>query len=162
MRLLYGYGQRNQELRFDDVIAKSKNYSLLAAITDTEVVSYCMFEDSVKAPDYFCFIYDMAAIMDSKYDKWLLVIDIANIHKEKTLFKEALKCINLAFLPPYSPQFNPIELFFGDLKREVRKSQYSFITDLVYEVHFLCKNYDSLKLKHYHQYVYKELKRMME
>lgn len=52
----------------------------------------------------------------------VIVMDNASFHRKKRLVCAAQKagCI-LIFLPPYSPQFNPIEKFWSWLKRYLRK-----------------------------------------
>ena len=51
-----------------------------------------------------------------------IVMDNASFHRKKQLIYAAQKagCF-LIFLPPYSPQFNPIEKFWSWLKRYLRK-----------------------------------------
>ena len=52
----------------------------------------------------------------------LLLIDNASYHKTKPVV-EKLRWISrlIIFIPPYSPQFNPIELFFAALKAKIRR-----------------------------------------
>ena len=52
----------------------------------------------------------------------IVVMDNASYHKsEKTKkLKEKAKC-ELLFLPPYSPQLNPIEIFWANFKRMLTK-----------------------------------------
>ena len=52
----------------------------------------------------------------------VIVMDNASFHRKKQFFCAAKKagCI-LIFLPPYSPQLNPIEKFWSWLKRYLRK-----------------------------------------
>jgi len=47
----------------------------------------------------------------------LVILDNASFHSKKRLFKIAARYgINLLFLPPYSPDFNPIEKSWANLK----------------------------------------------
>ena len=52
----------------------------------------------------------------------VIVMDNASFHSKKRLFSVAQNagCI-LIFLPPYSPELNPIEKFWAWLKRCLRK-----------------------------------------
>ena len=54
----------------------------------------------------------------------LLVMDNARIHHADTVVK-ALDNYNVLFLPPYSPYLNPIELWFGELKKYMARSYFS-------------------------------------
>jgi transposase len=50
--------------------------------------------------------------------KSLIIMDNAAFHKKKQLFEIAAKHgVYLLFLPPYSPDFNPIEISWANLKR---------------------------------------------
>jgi len=53
----------------------------------------------------------------------VLVIDNASFHKSKRVIElvEAAKC-RVIFLPPYSPDFNPIEHHWAAVKNAVRKA----------------------------------------
>ena len=52
----------------------------------------------------------------------VIVMDNASFHRKKQLICVAQKAgYSLIFLPPYSPQFNPIEKFWSWLKRHLRK-----------------------------------------
>ena len=52
----------------------------------------------------------------------VIVMDNASFHRKKQLSCAAPKAeCSLIFLPPYSPQFNPIEKFWSWLKRYLRK-----------------------------------------
>jgi transposase len=52
----------------------------------------------------------------------LIVMDNATFHRKRRLVPLAEQAgVRLLFLPPYSPNLNPIEHFWGWLKRHLRK-----------------------------------------
>ena len=52
----------------------------------------------------------------------VIVMDNASFHSQKRLFSVAQNAgCKLIFLPPYSPELNPIEKFWAWLKRFLRK-----------------------------------------
>ncbi len=52
----------------------------------------------------------------------VIVMDNASFHSKKRLFSAAQNAgCKLIFLPPYSPELNPIEKFWASLKRFLRK-----------------------------------------
>ena len=53
--------------------------------------------------------------------KTIIIVDNASVHKSKEL-KELFRLhdVILEFLPPYSPELNPIEKLWGLLKRTLR------------------------------------------
>lgn len=55
-----------------------------------------------------------------------LLLDNASIHKTKSV-RAAAACrgYTLLFLPPYSPELNPIELVFGVAKQHFYRSRYT-------------------------------------
>jgi transposase len=50
----------------------------------------------------------------------VLVMDNASFHHGEAVKELCLRAgVKLVFLPPYSPNLNPIEEFFGDLKEKL-------------------------------------------
>lgn len=56
-----------------------------------------------------------------------LIIDNASFHKSKQIIEiiESVNC-KIIFLPPYSPDLNPIEHHWSGIKRSIRKMATSF------------------------------------
>ena len=51
----------------------------------------------------------------------ILVLDNCSVHKSKLVIETLEKHkINFTFLPPYSPDFNPIELLWSKMKSSLR------------------------------------------
>ena len=66
-----------------------------------------------------------------------VVLDNARVHKtSEVIHKISNTFENVAFIPPYTPQFAPVELFFGMIKSKIR----SLVFDKM-------KNYSTEKLK---------------
>lgn len=74
----------------------------------------------------------------------VVVIDNASFHKSKKIIEliEAVDC-RVLFLPPYSPEFNPIEHFWAHIKNAIRKAAET-ITDFydaaVHALGTMCAN----------------------
>lgn len=78
----------------------------------------------IKNLDSDCFILFLKAILKlyAHSKKIYLVIDNASAHKSKKVSKFLLPHKNkleLVFLPPYSPDLNPIEILWRELKKDV-------------------------------------------
>ena len=59
----------------------------------------------------------------------ILVIDNTSWHYSKEIREMYTGAgIKLIYLPPYSPDFNPIEAYFGDIKAELRRF-YQYVHD---------------------------------
>ena len=66
----------------------------------------------------------------------VLILDNASFHKSKTSKRLVEKAgCSLLFLPPYSPDLNPIEKYWANLKVKIRESfsQFTKFTDAVDE-----------------------------
>jgi transposase len=62
-------------------------------------------------------------------DGFTIIMDNASFHREAallSLIKGSGKNISLLFLPPYSPDFNPIEKSWGNLKKFLRHFSSNF------------------------------------
>jgi len=66
--------------------------------------------------------------------KYVFILDNAGFHKTdiiRDLFKEHKEQIAVEFIPPYSPELNPIETCWKVTKNAVTKSQYFKTIDLM-------------------------------
>jgi transposase len=60
--------------------------------------------------------------------KSVVVLDNARVHKRNYLYEIAEENnITLLFLPPYSPDFNPIEKLWANLKKFLRHFARNFV-----------------------------------
>jgi len=68
----------------------------------------------------------------------LIIMDNAAFHRKKVLFKIAARYeINLLFLPPYSPEFNPIEHSWANFKAWLKHHSQRFTCfDFAVEAYF--------------------------
>jgi len=95
-------------------------------------------EGSNNAADFLLFVMDL--ITDNFFDVGdFLILDNASVHKAAPLFDHlqfilAGVGVTLVFLPTYSPELNPCELIFAQVKRFIRTRRASgdpFWTDIV-------------------------------
>jgi len=72
-----------------------------------------------------------------------VIMDNASFHRKSKLYELAKEAgVGLIFLPPYSPDFNPIEKSWANMKRWLRNkmSDYNSIDAAVYD-YFIIANY---------------------
>ena len=75
-------------------------------------------------------------------EKWL-VMDNCAIHDKEQTFKMAKEWgVNVMFLPAYSPQLNPIEMWFHEVKTRVRKVNYTGERQLMEVMQRILKDYE--------------------
>ena len=85
------------------------------------------FEFSHLTSDCFqCFLEKCAEAFSESLN--LLVLDNGRFHQAKSL--KIPENIVLLFLPPYSPELNPIERFWQDLKAKLFTQTYQTIDDM--------------------------------
>jgi DDE superfamily endonuclease len=97
------------------------------------------------------FIIDSVLLQCTPYPgpRSVLIMDNCSIHKSPIIEEACAKAgVLLEFLPPYSPDFNPIESSFGDLKawiqrnnREIEKyNTYGQLLSVAVSINGLAKN----------------------
>ncbi len=88
--------------------------SLLLAVGKTGVISYSLLSGGVKSQNFVDFVKTLP-------EGRPLILDNCSIHKTKSV-KELCKSkdIDLRFIPPYCPWYNPVEFCFSELKRAYR------------------------------------------
>lgn len=113
---IYGYALKGQQASTD-----RKHYTLLMAVFNNGFKQYKILETSVNSAIFYEFIKDLNLQKGTT-----ILLDNASIHKSKNL-KELVesKSCNLMFTPPYTPEFNPIEMSFGTIKNKFYKMRYS-------------------------------------
>jgi transposase len=68
-----------------------------------------------------------------------IIMDNASFHNKSRLKEIAEKCgVKLLFLPPYSPDFNPIEKSWANLKKWLKDHVSSFVDLAVAILHYFC------------------------
>lgn len=123
-----GLSVKGEKINIPKKNLKSKNLSLLMAITKDEILNYDIYESSINKQSFYDFIKKI--ITNLKEDGYTFVFDNVSFHKNK----EVLSLItdsnnNYLFTPPYSPNLNPIENTFGIIKsiykKELKINNYS-------------------------------------
>jgi transposase len=114
----YGYGTKGESIQS---IVKHKHnkqtFSLISAISSNGIVANQIIKGTVNQEIYRDFLKTNAVFQNK-----IVIQDNARIHHAKIVKECALNDnIILKYNPPYSPEFNPIELAFNKMKIEFRK-----------------------------------------
>lgn len=119
----YGWGKKGEKLSLE-IKADKQNYSIMAAITDSEVLGCQIIKDggTTKA-NFLGFLCTLVheCIDKNETDAVFIFLDNASWHTTPYI-KEALGTeLNFIFNAAYSPMLNPIEEFFSKFKKIVKK-----------------------------------------
>ena len=57
--------------------------------------------------------------------------------------------MNILYLPPYSPQLNPIEMWFSEVKAKIRRTNYSGENQLLDIMERTLKEYENYDFSNY-------------
>lgn len=122
-RPVYGYAPRSKPAIL--VIPSSKiqhvHYSLVLAAHMKGLTHSTMHVGSVDGPRFASFVDDLPFPMGT-----VLVLDNASIHKCAAVRQIAAdRGYKLLFTPPYTPEFNPVEMMFGVIKNKFYKDRYA-------------------------------------
>ena len=123
----YGYSKIGNEIK---KLMKHKHnkerFSLLVAISKSEIVAYKIYKDSLNAESYKEFIN----INKNKFINKTIIQDNVRLHHSKIVTKYASENnIKMKYIPAYTPEFNPIEQVFNQIKIEFRKHDHNNIID---------------------------------
>ena len=120
MTRLCGWRQRGQRLLAKVPYGHWKTLTLIAALRHDGVIAPCVFDRPINARSFLAYIETMLAPMLRPGD--IVVLDNLGSHKGEAV-RRAIRAAGakLFFLPPYSPDLNPIEQVFAKLKQLLRK-----------------------------------------
>lgn len=117
----YGYAPRGQKVNAAISGRKYKRVGIVAAQLDQKIISPLEFSGTMDS-NLFEFWFVMRLLPALPSDA-VIVMDNASFHRKPQLTCLAQKYgFRLIFLPPYSPEFNPIENFWAWLKRYLRSA----------------------------------------
>lgn len=100
---------------------RKTRYNITAALNLNLLFAPFLFEGYSNAIVYETYVERILA--PALKPGMVVVIDNARFHKSKKIIAliEAVNC-KIIFLPPYSPDFNPIEHYWAAIKNAIRKS----------------------------------------
>lgn len=122
MRLAYGYSERGQRLYDTAPLSKGKRLNLVGWMRLDGSGAVATHVGTVNGPIFRGFVFHQLVPHLRHGD--IVVWDNARIHEVEGLHG-AIRRQGAAVkaLPPYSPDFNPIELLWSKLKHWVRKAR---------------------------------------
>jgi transposase len=122
MKPVYGYARSGRPaIAHVQPCGDRTRYNLLMAINQQGNSHTKILDHSTKGDDVAEFIRSMPYAAEST-----ILLDNAAIHTTRSV-RDACndKGYKLLFTPPYSPEFNPIEMVFGSIKNDFYRRRYS-------------------------------------
>jgi len=120
MTRLYGWGEKSERIEEYVPDVRFERSSIIAAMNINGVVAPLTYKGTMNGEFFGCYVEQCLAPCLKNGD--IVVIDNLSAHKVNGALKPLYnKGITVLFLPPYSSDFNPIEMMWSKLKSILRK-----------------------------------------
>src|SRR5262249_28240686 len=122
MAPLRGWGPRGRKLIAKVPHGRWRTLTFLAALRHDRIDAPCVMDGPINGETFLAYVEQVLVPVLRPGD--LVVMDNLGSHKGKAV-RKAIRTVGakLFFLPPYSPDLNPIEQVFAKLKHLLRKAQ---------------------------------------
>lgn len=123
----YGWAPRGEKVYGEVSGKRHGRESFVAALCAKKVLGPFCYQGTCNTELFNMWIKDF--LVPELKPHQVIVLDNASFHKSETTRQliENAGCI-LLFLPPYSPDLNPIEIFWANLKSKIRSIISNFKT----------------------------------
>ena len=121
MTLQYARSPKNERAYSERPTSQGKHYTTLGIIAKEGITFHHSFQGYLNK-NYFIYLLKLFIIpMFSNTSKYLIMDNCSshNNNDVKNLLKE--NNVNYLFTPPYSPEYNPIELAWSKFKQFIKK-----------------------------------------
>ena len=146
----YGWSKKGTRI-FNYQKSNPIKYSIIMAISNKKIIGYQIYKSNIN----FHLFYNFLIGLSFKFTNKIFLMDNVSFHKNNKLRLMAEYFDNkIMFIPPYSPQFNPIEEVFSVLKNNLRRTP---ITDLN-DISKIIKSLNKLQISKFYNNMLKYLK----
>lgn len=112
-----GYARRGRRLHTPLHPRRHDKYTLILAVSDSQVVGWRLLQGSANSTSFSGFIADLNVASHHRH----VLMDNVSFHKSKVVTTAlAAKGLTAMFTPPYSPEYNPVEMAFSVYKAHMR------------------------------------------
>ena len=125
----YGWAPRGERCRVAVPHGHWKTITVTAALRTSGVAATALFDGATNGERFRAYVTDTLVPMLKRGDP--VILDNLGAHKVAGV-REAIQAVGakVLYLPPYSPDFNPIEQVFAKLKADLRKAAARTLPDL--------------------------------
>jgi transposase len=122
MAPLRGWSPRGQRLIGRAPHGRWRTQTFLAGLRCDRISAPCVFDGPINGQSFQAYVEQVLVPTLKPGD--VVIMDNLGSHKAKAV-RQAIRAVGarLLFLPPYSPDLNPIEQVFAKLKHLLRRSQ---------------------------------------
>jgi len=140
MAPLRGWAPKGQRLHAKVPYGHWKTMTFLAALRCDRIDAPCVLDQPINGQSFLDYVEQFLVPTLSPGD--VVIMDNLSSHKRPAI-RNAIRAVGarLLFLPPYSPDLNPIEMAFAKLKAHLRKAQARTIDALWQAVGSICELY---------------------
>jgi transposase len=111
-------------------VNRGKNISIIGAVRFSGVVAIRPFEGAINVDKFLSFLERDLLPLTRIGD--ILIMDNLKVHRDPNVVARIEQAgVRVLFLPPYSPEFNPIELYWACFKRLLRRIEARTRQDLL-------------------------------
>jgi len=121
----YGWSPIGLSCQVDRPLKRSERYSILPALCEDGYIDWLIYQGSITGEIFLEFMKERVL---PNCEAWpgkrlVIILDNATVHRNPAIREVCEeKGVRLVYLPPYSPNFNPIEATFADLKRWIKRN----------------------------------------
>jgi transposase len=123
----YGWGPRGEEVAGEVSGKRFARESFVAALCEDRIMAPFCYQGTCNTELFNLWVESF--LLPELRSGQVVVLDNATFHKaERT--RELIESVGcrVIFLPPYSPDLNPIETFWANLKRKIKTIIHQFTT----------------------------------
>lgn len=117
----FGWAPRGERCYAQKKAERRTRYNITAALNLNSLFAPFIFEGYSNSSTYETYVERV--LVPNLKPGMVVIIDNASFHKSKRVIEliESVEC-RVIFLPPYSPDFNPIEHWWSAIKTAIKKA----------------------------------------
>jgi len=154
MRSFYGRSPVNSRAVCQTTAIRSRNFSVIACMGCNCVFHFTVNNGPINGDAFADYMTELVTyVRGVNSTPAYIIMDNAPIHKVRQVQEicgSQGSEVNLMFLPPYSPQLNPIEHLFSEWKAKVRRSAPKSEAELSAAIHSASETISSQHCSNYY------------
>lgn len=126
----YGWSKKGERI-IKNIKVNPKKFNLIMAISKEKIISNKIYEKNINETIFYEYLKE--ELLPKIKNKYMLM-DNVMFHKTNKIKKLIVESGNkILFIPPYSPDFNPIEHVFHILKNKIRQKMCEINKEIISE-----------------------------